>query len=243
MGIDTWLATTSGDWTDAANWSAGLPGPGDVAVFPGTVALTVTFDTTVTIDALQGGTNETLAITGGELTLSNAGPWAGTVDATGGTIDVLNSTFGISDLTMGAGATAFVQQDAALSATGTGTIGGFIGGSGRLALANSGTFTLAPGLTLANTLLLAVGAFNTTVSLGGDLALDGIFAFSGGATLALDGHNLTLDGPDLLGGFAIGPGTISTVSIWRTAPSSRTPAHWSRISTSTSTAAPSPPAG
>ena len=40
-----WTATASGEWTDPANWSGGVPGPGDDAIFAGTIALTVTYDT------------------------------------------------------------------------------------------------------------------------------------------------------------------------------------------------------
>lgn len=44
-GATTWTGAVSGDWTDADNWTAGVPGPSDTAMFadedPGTLAISV----------------------------------------------------------------------------------------------------------------------------------------------------------------------------------------------------------
>jgi len=78
--IDAWIGG-SGAWTDAADWSLGVPGPADSASFGGTAALAVTFATTDTIDALLDPANRaaTLELTAGTLSLLDGGNWSGVV--------------------------------------------------------------------------------------------------------------------------------------------------------------------
>ncbi len=49
MGIaDTWTATATSVCIDDVDWTAGVPGPGDDAIFPGTIALAAIYDTAST---------------------------------------------------------------------------------------------------------------------------------------------------------------------------------------------------
>jgi Hint domain-containing protein len=76
--IDAWLGA-SGDWSDPANWSLGVPGAADSASFGGTAPFTVTFATIDTIDQLldPADPGATLELASGTLSLLDGGTWSG----------------------------------------------------------------------------------------------------------------------------------------------------------------------
>ena len=74
MAAISWIATTSGNWSTASNWSSGtVPGPGDDVTINTSSSLTITYSSgTSSIHSLYCNTG-TLAITGGSLSvLGNA---------------------------------------------------------------------------------------------------------------------------------------------------------------------------
>jgi hypothetical protein len=76
--VDTWIAG-SGDWSDPANWSLGVPGSTDSANFGGTDPFTITYSAVSTIDQLLDPANASaiLALLGGTLSVLDGGSWTG----------------------------------------------------------------------------------------------------------------------------------------------------------------------
>jgi hypothetical protein len=66
----SWISSTSGDWTSAANWSTGaLPGSGDDVVINQPATVTVTLASSTSINSLSL-TSATLNVTGGTLAVA-----------------------------------------------------------------------------------------------------------------------------------------------------------------------------
>jgi Hint domain len=87
MSSSTWNGNT-GNWNDGTQWSDGVPGTGDSAVFNTGSSFTVTFDSTDQISGVQGFINTaTFAVTGGDLQ-TGSWSWAGAFDQSGGTLDI-----------------------------------------------------------------------------------------------------------------------------------------------------------
>ncbi len=84
----TWVATSSGNWDVGSNWSTGqVPGSTDDVVINPSAALTVTINSSVPpVNSLQSGSNATLAVSGGSLTLAAASEIDGAFTLSGGTL-------------------------------------------------------------------------------------------------------------------------------------------------------------
>jgi hypothetical protein len=197
--------SANGDWFVAGNWVEPNPNPppatldyvpganNSVNISDGTTAITVTYNGTDEVYSL-GGSNATLAINGGALTVDN------------------NSFFG-GGINLAAGAALYVASGATLTYL-AGTVNGTLGGAGTIQF-QFGAFSLGAGtvLSVANFILGVYG--NGTVStttLTTDLSYSGNFTevdYSGNnAVLQLNGHTLTLNGTDTLDGTIVGPGSV-----------------------------------
>ena len=78
----------SGNWNDGTQWSDGVPGVGDTAVFSTGSSFTVTYDSTDQIAGLDGYVSTaTFALTGGSLQTASWS-WAGAFDLSAGTLDI-----------------------------------------------------------------------------------------------------------------------------------------------------------
>jgi RHS repeat-associated protein len=92
----SWINPNGGNWDVGANWSTGTtPGAGDVAVIDTTAAATVTVRSGdgIQVQAVTTGGNDTLAITGGSLTVTAGNSTlSGSLSMTGGTLIASGST-------------------------------------------------------------------------------------------------------------------------------------------------------
>ncbi len=87
MSSSNWNGNT-GNWNDGTQWTGGIPGPGDDAIFNTGSSFTVTFDSTDQIDTVDGYVSTaTFAVTGGDLQ-TGRWDWAGAFDLSGGTLDI-----------------------------------------------------------------------------------------------------------------------------------------------------------
>ena len=166
--IDTWLGG-SGDWSDPANWSAGVPGPGGIASFGTADGISVGLSAADTIYQLADPVNPiaTLAIDRGALTLLNGGTWAG--------VFVLEP---FSQL---------VAQGQAFVLAGLAELDGVIGGPGTVSVTGS---ALAQGLILTGSAVLRVaGAIQADglLTLGTSSADAATLAVAAGGTFELQG--------------------------------------------------------
>ncbi len=200
MTTTTWTGG-SGSWMTPTNWSGGIPGPLDSALFPGG-AYTVTLAASTAIASLSGGGTGTLFdVNSGTLTLSQGGSWFGTLDvAAGATLDIASGVFDLTKY-------AFFDYLA------SGTIAGAIAGDGTIVMGDTSSpaqqFTLAAGATLD------VGAFDLkpfgTLTIDGDLSYGGVLAapyvalngYTNGVVIAT-GHTVTLSGSGMLGETLVG---------------------------------------
>ncbi len=165
---------------------------------------TLTIGDAMTVSDAVDMSGGILIIQGGDGTTSEID---GTFNLTGGTIEIDNSELDL------AGA-------ATLSGSGT------VSGTGSLYLTGTGTLTIDPGATISTAQLeLGVGSNDAgaTTTLNADFDYFGAFLIdneisdftlpppAGGldiATLNLNGHTLTLDGPSNLNGEIAGPGSV-----------------------------------
>ena len=206
MAAISWKSNTSGFWDVAANWSTGtVPGAKDDVTISTAAAQTITHNTgTNNIASLYVASDDTLAVTGGTLTVlgiatiygnltESAGTMAfaggasqvnGTVTQKGGTLDVTSGTLVLN----GAGDT--------FAGTFSGAAVDFAGGSD----------TLEAGVTFGFRNILLSGA---TLTLDRNLTQAGIWDQTAG-TISLGSKTLTLSGQtDLNGGAVIGGGSMA----------------------------------
>lgn len=197
----TWNGGVNTDWTNASNWTGGLPGSGDLAAIPGTLTNYPTISTVVDIAGItinSAGTGATLTVTAGATVTSdvaltiNSG---GTLTQTGGTIHlatnlattpsdnlVINSggavnqsggSIAIKDLTIDAPAGTYTQS-----------------GTGVFKIAhdfkNSGTFTSTGGTCE----IIGTGGGNSFNSPGTNQVYD--FLIGSGIAADLESHPNTL---------------------------------------------------
>jgi hypothetical protein len=177
----TWQATASGNWSDAANWTGGVPGPALTAVFS-------------TAGATQfATTNDLTALTIAALTVNNTAPQPFTIGGnafTIGTAAGINMTTAAQNLTIDAGVTLGVTQTWAVGGGRVLTANGVIDGAGGLGVIGATNSSGTVRVTNANNSY----AGNTTVV---------------GATLEVvgpAGANMTLPAT---GNSALGTGTIT----------------------------------
>ena len=205
-----WAAAVSGRWSNAANWTGGVPNAiGAAAVFTvsTTAALTITLDAPQTVGSLLFG-NSAAANVG--YTLSGTGSNALTLDngGNGATITVINGTHVIT-------APVLLNDNLTVSNAGSLTISGAIANrsngpmgitlsGGPLVLAGGNTYSgntaISSGtLTLAHPLAVQ----NSTVNLGSGGAL----CFAAGNT------NCTLGGLAGAGGLALATAASQPVTL------------------------------
>lgn len=218
-------ASSSGNWSDPAIWSGGIPTAADSAVITGDATVTVDFDGAVCANLHIGesvGGNGTLVISStnarldvsGNITLGN-GIAAGAVTMTGGTLGIAGSCVTVNgqlDLTGGTfeyngpGAQAIaVTTYANLNLTGGNkTAGGSLTVAGSLIIYPSATFTSG----------------NFTHHIGGDwwnlgrfVPGNGRISFDGTSGQTLNGHstfaNMTINNPHDV---VMAPGSADTIS-------------------------------
>jgi autotransporter-associated beta strand protein len=193
---DSWLAGVSGNWFDAGNWSAGVPGPADDAIIPSTNS------TTALISGATGATANSLSIDNGGVTVGNISAGSLTVAGTiavgtfgaNGKLTLTLGTISANGLSVGAtgsysdaagntiiltGSNPTIQMAANVNVIVNSTITGANGltkdGLGTLTLTGSNTYS--GGTTISNG-TLQVGNSGITGSLGGgDVTNNGALVF------------------------------------------------------------------
>ena len=199
--VPTWAAAVSGSWSNAGNWSGGVPGTigaGAVINAPTATALTITVNAPQTLgtlllgDSAAAGAGYTLTGTGSNtLTLNNSGNGA-TIVVPNGTHAVnvpivLNDNLAISN-------NASLTLGGAIANGSNGPMGITLSGSGRLALAGGNTYsgntTVSGGtLTLANPLSLQDSTVNLTtggaLSFAAGVTSPSLGGLTGGVNIAL----------------------------------------------------------
>jgi fibronectin-binding autotransporter adhesin len=233
---DTWSLGTSGLWSVATNWSAGVPSGDNVDIIDG--VSTVTLNTGAGIDSLTIGSGNSLIIDAGN-TLALSGPTIsnkGSIQLNGGadgngvlSLGANVTLSGSGALTLssvtGSGAAYIEQNTGGVTLTNQSTIqGSGIIGNGGLTLVNSGTIdanTAAGGGMLLN----ASGGITNTGILeatgGGALTLSSVPVTNTGANITASGSgsvvniaNSTITGGTLTasGGAALNPTGNDTLS-------------------------------
>jgi hypothetical protein len=152
----SWATAVSGNWNNAANWTAGLPDGADVACITiGGAAYTVTLDVNAAVSALSlgasaGAQRQTLLVGAGRtLTMTNNSVInsRGTLDWQGGTLSTgagatltNNGLLAISGAsTKDIGGSTTIRNQASTTFSGTGNLR-FLGGGSVFVNAGAGTF-------------------------------------------------------------------------------------------------------
>jgi hypothetical protein len=224
---------TGANWTSGSIPRTG----GDVSLTPAdsaTAPFTVTYDGGAgpgeTIDSLVAPSFATFAFDGGSLTITNAMTFDGAVDMSGGMLVIQGGNGATSEIDGGLDLTGGTVEidNSELDLAGAATLSGSgtISGTGLLYLTGTGSLTIDPGAALSTAQLeLGVGSNDagSTTTLNTDFDFAAAFLIdneigdvtlpppAGGldiATLNLDGHTLTLDGPSNLNGEIAGPGSV-----------------------------------
>jgi len=217
----TWEAA-SGSWSLASNWletggASSVPGANNSVLVPAQNGATITFNTTDTIAALQGGSGSTLAMTGGSLVIDGDGTWSGTLSLSGGLFDAV-SGLAFAGPVVAANATTLEVDSGTLSLNG-GTLAGALTGAGEVLVGGSNALTLASGISVAVPTLV-VGAGSGSLALATSLAFGGAWEQTNAAgpaeTISLGGNTLTLSGLSTLEGPIAGSGLLNLTgaSVW-----------------------------
>lgn len=221
MASVTWTATTSGTWSNTADWSV-APGPqtGDDVLIPGTSGpITVTYNAgALILDSLQT-TGANLTVTAGTLATTNGYSIAGSLTQSGGVLRLAAGGFGDqisgpvaltggtlgfvggavlqgSSLNEAAGATLQITRGALTDQESFTTLLGTVSGTGALILAGSST-TLASGFALSTGSAFVQSG---TVYLNENLSYNHAFTLAQAGTLNLGNNTLTLSGLSSLNG-------------------------------------------
>ncbi len=233
----------SGNWNDAAQWSDGVPGDGDSAVFSTGNNFTVTFDSTDQIAGVGGYiSTATFALTGGSLQ-TGSWSWAGVFDLSAGTLDITGiypvwsgaASFSGGELIVGSGSGYPAIFEVGLTQSGgiiditAGTLD--VEGSSSLL---DGTFTGAGVLDIASSAIATFGSqlvLDTgEVSLGSesvvtlssgtggaqDYIYNGNFFAGQNSTLNSNGQDFTLgqNGSGTFAGTFSGGGTLAVNGVY-----------------------------
>jgi hypothetical protein len=195
---DNWTgADNNGEWSDANNWSAGVPGANsevDIAVSGATVTFDMSSDT---IRSLNTDADTTLSISiGNSLTITSSAGMLGSVE-NAGTLDVANGTVHLVDnsgLVEVTGGTLFL----------TGDVDNASGSNGYIAAYNGSTIQLAAGVTITDG-TITIGTSSDTddtllVGSGDSAALQNLNVNSYGTVLIDSGATLTLEGSAIFRG-------------------------------------------
>lgn len=177
----TWLTSTSGNWEDAARWSAGVPGPGDLAVVlgqtpgPGVPSTVLTINAATTVGAVQMNTaslnaRAEFAVSGAFDWFQPAGVGGSLSFANASTIRLQGPTTLRGDGARGVNLTGRIEQSGSATWDGNTQSGGneLVVGitTGNSVWRNSGNFTDA-------------NSFDTALSGRGSFENDGSFLKSG----------------------------------------------------------------
>jgi len=191
-----WTRTTagSGDWSDAGNWSGGVPGIGGIVDFgTGTATGTINLDTNGTLSRMNFRTVDTTISGSGSITMERAG--TAIIYVTTGNTHTISSSVSLNSNT-------------AITTSGTGAmaIGGTISGASGIGLTKDGTGTLTlsgnnsytGGTTLSAGILSlananALGSGGSITFSGGSLQLAGTYATDYGNRIQGSGGAIAID--------------------------------------------------
>ena len=217
---DTWISTSGGDWSNAADWSTGSIPLSNGAAFIGVSgSYIVTVSSNETVGSLSTISTATLDITGGTFTVTNF-TGQGPLILSGGTFNIGSSTASVASLT---------ESGGTLSGTGTLTVSGatsFSGvstesGSGTAATVADGGANFASGttLTLSDRKLELQGTSATTGTVGNNF--NDVIDLNNGAALQLDAgatfNDTTISGGGnalLIQSTAGTAGTVTNLGTW-----------------------------
>jgi hypothetical protein len=211
----TWTSTAGGNFNTAANWSNGVPVAGinatinEASTDPITVTLSGVSDTADSLSTQYAGlslTNATLtlqgALNGNDGSFISTGATTALTQA-GGLLDFQNGPSGNDTSAITSGGAAIIQTSGTIEVdAGTlavsgnsnfaGTLTGLGGGpnSGIVQLTGGATYTFAAGAVLSVGQVSLINA--STMILGESLTYKGNFVQSGGTTLNIGAHVLTL---------------------------------------------------
>jgi RHS repeat-associated protein len=213
----TWINPGSGKWDVGANWSTGsVPGSGDSAVIntTGTATITIQGSDSESVSTLTLGGKDTLAITGGSLTIGSSSTLSGGLTMTGGSLTATGSSVNVTvngAINISA-ASVYAQNGATLDlATLTSYTGAAGGGNTNLDASGAGSILDLPDLTTLTGGIPYYGGGVVTVAgeQGGDVDMPALTT-NGGQPIAiqatasgtvqinqltnLNGDSLTVDG-------------------------------------------------
>ena len=89
-----WANPNGGAWDVAGNWSTGVvPGPGDDVIINTAAAETIAIQPgdSISVNSLTTGTNDTLSVSGGSLTVATVSTLSGPLTMTGGSLTATGS--------------------------------------------------------------------------------------------------------------------------------------------------------
>jgi len=228
-----WTGTTSGNWTDAADWSGGaVPGASD-NVSIDVAGITVTVSTAGQAASSLTTTLSAFDVTGGELDIGgfasfggsyaqsggllhlagNGGSFNGSLTLTGGTISLVSGTLtATGTLAISGGAidqaAGTLLFEAATSLSGSGTIASVAGGLNALA-----SVTVSSGLMLFENQSSGANFYGDLTQTGGsiDLAHGALTSYG---NFAEDGGSMLLNwyGGTFLGTTSLVAGTITSTA-------------------------------
>lgn len=205
MASISWKNNASGNWDTPSNWSTGiLPGANDDVTISTSSAQTITHSaSTDSIHSLFVG-NDTIAISGGSLTVLGNTTLNSALTESGGLFRLSGASARIAGtVAQTAGTINVASGMLTLDGTGNNFAGTLSGAAVDFA---AGTDLLAAGMTL-NMGRVLIG--NAAVTLGKNITQSGLWTQTSG-TLALGGHKLTAAGTmSLDGGVINGTGTVA----------------------------------
>jgi hypothetical protein len=228
-----WTGTTSGNWTDAADWSGGaVPGPSDNVTID-VAGITVTVSTAGQAASSLTTSLSAFAVTGGELDIGNFASFGGSYAQSGGLLQLAGNGGSFNDgLTLTGGAISLLSGT--LSTTGTLAISGgaidqsggtllfeaatSLSGSGTVASLNGGldalaAVTVSGGLMLFENNSSGANFYGDVTQTGGsiDLAHGALTSYG---NFVEDGGNLLLNwfGGTFLGTTSLLAGTITSTA-------------------------------
>jgi hypothetical protein len=233
MSNITWTGTTSGNWTDAADWSSGaVPGASD-NVSIGVAGITVTVSTAGLAASSLTTTLSAFDVTGGELDIGNFASFGGSYAQSGGLLQLAGNGGSFNDgLALNGGAISLLSGtlstagtlslsggaidqsggtllfEAATSLSGAGTIDSTNGGLDALS-----SVTMSSGLMLFESNSNGANFYGDVTQTGGsiDLAHGGLTTY---ANFVEDGGSMLLNwfGGTFLGTTSLLAGTITSTA-------------------------------
>ena len=192
-----WVRTSSGNWVDASNWSAGIPNAvgakANFLDYP-TAPVTITLNQAVTVGSIVFGNAYSYTVSGAN---------ALTFDTTGANATITSSQ---SDHAISAPIVLNKSLDVTTAADKTLTLSGNISGAGGLNATGSGTLLLSGNNTFGG----PVGVNAGTLKLSGGNAIANTVAVTvaSGTTLDVNGTDETVGSVTSSGTIAMNSGTL-----------------------------------